>query len=900
MSALPSAPARLPAQLTSFVGRAAELADVCALVGDHRLVTLTGPGGVGKTRLAVQAADALRGGFGGEVWWVDLAPLTDPDLVTVKVARALGLPDRPGRAPLDILVRFIGERRILLLLDNCEHLLDACATLTLALLSGCPELRIVATSREPVGVPGELTWRTPSLSLTEDAVELFRQRARLARRDFVVTAENAATVTAICQRLDGMPLAIELAAARVRAMTLDEIMAGLRDRFRLLTGAARSPVPRQQTLRASVDWSHALLTGPERMVFRRLAVFQGGFDLDAAHAVAGDPDLPRYQLLDELSALVDKSLVAADDSGRRTRYRLLETMRQYALDKLADSGEPDTVRTRHRDYYTALAARLDGPASPDYQQRIGQAEIEAHNFGAAFAWSTERGDVELALRLASSLMQPLWLRGRILVGLKWFESILAGNPTVAPAARARALADKTILDALTGAFGRLDQIEPALTIVRNLDDPSLLARVLTACGATCAFSIELAAPYFTEAIQLTRSAGDDWRLSQTLAWQALSAFMSGDPIAARAAAQEGCELADTVGDGYTSRMCRWSLGMAEWLSAELSSAIAHLDDVAREAAAAHDPVFAAYSLLCLARTLAYRGDVTRARIAADAAVDSAADITGFQQALSRGALADALLAAGDVPAALAASEAAWRECAQLGLLGINAFPLAQVALARGDVDAARRWADDAVAAAPGAHRMTFLAVRVRVAIAQGDAEQAARDAREALGIAAPSSAYLTVPDVIECLAGLSADAGSHRDAARMLGAAQAIRDRTGQVRFKIYDAGYHAAVTALQGAMARDDFADAWAEGAALSTDDAICWVLRGHGERKRPSSGWASLTPTEREVAQLVSDGLGNKDIAARLFISPRTVQSHLTHLYAKLGLTSRVMLAQEWANHG
>ena len=253
----------------------------------------------------------------------------------------------------------------------------------------------------------------------------------------------------ICARLDGLPLAIELAAARVRALSLAEILDSLHDRFRLLTGGARTAVRRQQTLRASVDWSHALLTEPERVLFRRLAAFLGGFDLDAAQAVAGGGEVERYQVLDQLTLLVDKSLVVAEDSRGRTRYRLLETVRQYALEKLGESGEADAVRSRHRDHYTALAALLDAPAGTDYEQRIEQADIEIDNLRAAFGWSRENSDVELALALASSL-QPLWhARGRMREGLTWFDTALADldaqHAGVAPAVRARALADRAVL-----------------------------------------------------------------------------------------------------------------------------------------------------------------------------------------------------------------------------------------------------------------------------------------------------------------------------------------------------------------------------------------------------------------------------------------------------------------------
>jgi predicted ATPase/class 3 adenylate cyclase len=390
----------LPPQLTSFVGRSAQMDDVRQLMGYNRLVTLTGAGGVGKTRMALQVAADVAGQFANGVWYVDLAPITDSDLVPVTVARALGLPDQPGRSAVDTVVRHVGEREMLIVLDNCEHLLDACASLIGALLADCGALTLLATSREPIGMAGEVTWRVPSLSMDGEAIELFGDRARKVLPDFRITEDSSAAVTEICRRLDGMPLAIELAAARVRALSLDEIVAGLHDRFRLLTGGARSAVRRQQTLRASVDWSHALLTEPERILFRRLAAFTGGFDLNAAEVVGGGGDVERYQVLDQLALLVDKSLVVAESAEGRTRYRLLETVRQYAQERLGESGEADAVRTRHRDYYTSMASSLDHLGSAGHERRLDEALIEIDNLRAAFAWSRECSDLEAAFAKA--------------------------------------------------------------------------------------------------------------------------------------------------------------------------------------------------------------------------------------------------------------------------------------------------------------------------------------------------------------------------------------------------------------------------------------------------------------------------------------------------------------------
>jgi predicted ATPase/class 3 adenylate cyclase/DNA-binding CsgD family transcriptional regulator len=891
----------LPVALTSFVGREAELTKLDQLLSGNRLVTLTGAGGAGKTRLAIQVARQLSGEFGDEVWYVDLAPVTDPELVPVTVARALGLPDQPGRSTMDTLSHFVADRQMLVVLDNCEHLLDASATLVNTLLATAPALTLLATSREPIGVPGEVSWRVPSLSLRDEAIDLFTDRARHARPEFVVTDDNAAIVAEICARLDGLPLAIELAAARVRALSPSEILDSLHDRFRLLTGGARTAVRRQQTLRASVDWSHALLTQPERVLFRRLAVFPGGFDFDAAQTVASG-EVERFQVLDLLTLLVDKSLVVADDSGGRTRYRLLETVRQYALEKLGESGAADAVRARHRDHYTAIAAPFDAPAGGDYEQRIEQADVEIDNLRAAFGWSLENSEVELALALASSL-QPLWHPRRIREGLTWFDTALADldakHPEVTPAIRGRALADRAFLGILAGAPASLDQAQQALAIAREVDDPALLVRALTACGYIASFfDAEPARAYLAEAIGLARELGDPWRLTQILAAQAFAAAAAGNPLASRAAAEEGRDLADAIGDPFDACRCRMYLGRALLYQGDLAAAAAQFAAVADRAEAAHDEYFRADSRAMQGAVLAYQGDTAAARAAADAAVEAAAERGGLLAGLAYWALAAAALAAGDAATARNATEAAaqhMRASPQTAAGG--RLYEAQAALAGGDLVAARRWADDAVSTMTGAFLSDALTARARVAIAQGEPDGAERDAHDALAHAAEVEAYLFIPDSLECLGALAGEAGSHREAVRLFGAAEAIREGMGAVRFKVWDTAYEASVAKLRDALGENDFDGAWAEGAALSTEEAIAYAQRGRGQRKRPTSGWASLTPTESHVVQLVSEGLTNNDIATRLFVSPRTVQTHLTHVYTKLGLTSRVQLAQEAA---
>ncbi|MGH3602157.1 MAG: ATP-binding protein [Pseudonocardiaceae bacterium] len=362
----------LPGELTNFIGRGAELAEVGELLGQVRLLTLTGAGGCGKTRLALQAAAGAMDGHLDGVWWVDLARLESATQVPAAVIGAIGLREVPSWGPLDTLVGYLRSRRALLVLDNCEHVLAVCAQLAEALLRACPSLTVLATSRAPLGVPGETAWRVPSMSLPadvqrepvealrgSDAVRLFLDRATQVRPDFRITMANASAIAHICQELDGIPLAIELAAARVRTLASQQIAHRLGDRFHLLTGGSRTAMPRHQTLQASIDWSHELLSKGERTLLRRLSVFTGGWTLDAAEQVCGGDGIDRYAVFDLLTGLVDQSLVTTGEQDAEVRYGLLETVRQYAAAQLTEADELDTVGKRHLAYYVGLAERAE-------------------------------------------------------------------------------------------------------------------------------------------------------------------------------------------------------------------------------------------------------------------------------------------------------------------------------------------------------------------------------------------------------------------------------------------------------------------------------------------------------------------------------------------------------------
>jgi predicted ATPase/DNA-binding CsgD family transcriptional regulator len=897
----------LPVELTSFVGRRDALAEVTGLLQQHRLVTLTGAGGCGKTRLARRAAAGRIDGHPDGVRLVELAPLADPVQVPGAIAAALPVRGPGPGSGLDDLAAAIGDRAPLLVLDNCEHLVRRCAEVAERLLLACPRIRILATSREPLGVPGELTWRVPSLSFPADAhsrseelgrfeaVQLFAERSRRARPGFALTEANSAAVAEICGRLDGIPLALELAAARTRVLPPEQIAAGLRDRFQLLTGGPRTALPRQQTLEASVAWSYGLLSESERALLRRLSAFAGGFCAAAAEAVGPGGGIEPGHVLGLLSQLADKSLILADDEAGG-RFGMLETIRHYAGRCLIEAGEAEVTWRRHFEFFLAAADRRT-ESDDAYRDRL---RADYDNVRQALEWAAGQDDPGLLLGLATRLGAFWSLSIHLAEARRWLRAAVDRGAGADPALRARALGSLAQVASLAADMPTaMAAGTAALELLRQLGDAGGMIVALTSLGSSATIMGELDAgrPYLDEAVALAEETGDQPALAYALALLGRTAVNSAtDRDAGREALRRSLKVAQACGARDAESIAVFLLGVLDALDCRPSDALALLSRALPGLREAGDGFFLSFCLVAMVHSQALLGDFGAAE-AACAELEALGAAMGaarlYFAAEARGWLA---FCRGQWPQAVSAFTEQLSYYASVALRGMFIGSLAWSELLCGQQNTARRRLDDFIDTSDPARTCPALPLAVRALIARGDGDHERAEELACAAVAAsPADAFgrLTVWTCLAVLAAVRADGAGYDVAARLAGAAAAFARDAGLARPPAVRELIDSAAGACRAALGDGRFAEAWAGGKAMTLEDAAAYASRGRGRRGRPARGWAGLTPTELTVARAVADGLSNPQIAERMFISRRTVATHLTSIFRKLGVSSRAELA-------
>lgn len=852
----------LPLPLTPLVGRFREAAEVKRLLREVRLLTLTGTGGTGKTRLALHVAGKLQATYPDGTWWIELSGLTDAALIPAAVAHILGVRGRSGQSLTEAIGDYAESRRLLLILDTCEHLTDGVASFVATLLRSASGLRIMATSREPLRVPGETTYHVPPLQVPQisdetslegiagaDAVRLFVERTRAVNPAFRLTAEIAGEVVRICRRLDGLPLAIELAAARTRAFSLGEISRRLGDSLALLSSdTTRASRPRHQTLRAAIGWSYTLLTDAERVVFRRLGVFAGPFTLDAAEAVCSDrlqqaADVDATEVTAAVGQLVDKSLLIMDaEPGEPAWYRMLDTIRQYAAERLDEAAEVAPSRGRHLEHYLALAEQA-APALRGAEQRIWLRRLlrEQDNIRTALAWAATSGDGPALLRMTSSLwrfwnVEGLWQEGR-----EWLERALSADPTTPDEVRARALFGVGVL-----SWWQRDRaaarrwLDEARRLAEELGERAILADSLRQLGLVAADHQE-----FTEAwglaarsLSLFEEIHDPWGIA---AASRLLGFM--------ASGRSSWRFTDRLDLPLASRYFERSLELARELGDARGIGI---------------------TLDGLALVMLEAGELVRARELAEEARRVLEDLN------DRAQTADAVLTLGRL---------AWME---------------------GDLQRAQRLAAESLALAREVGDLggESPALRLAAAVArdQGDLDRAESLEREALSI---YTRHGNAGGIAGCLEGLGHTACRRRrwkDAATLLAAATATRARFRIILLPSGREAYARSVGIARAALGEATFQGLWNAGLEMTLEQAVAYGTtpaqraRVTANGRKTAEGSVALTAREREVAALVARGFSNREIAEALVISRRTADSHIQHILNKLGFRSRAQIAA-WA---
>lgn len=837
----------LPVQFTPLIGREREVAAVQQLLQrqEVRLLTLTGPGGTGKTRLGLQVAAELTGGFSDGVFFVNLAPISDPELVVPTITQALGVKATAGQPLLDSVSAWLREKELLLLLDNFEQVVEAAVEVA-GLLARCPRLKVLVTSRAALHVRGEQEFDVPPLAVPDpkhfpdlitlsqyEAVALFISRAQAVKPEFQVTNANAPAVAEICVRLDGLPLAIELAAARGKMLPPQALLARLGQRFTLLTRGAQDVPARQQTLRNTISWSYDLLDAGEQRLFRRLSVFVGGATpeaIEALYTTLGDePGL----VLDGIASLIDKSLLRqTEQEAEEPRFVMLETIREYGREALTVRGEVDATRQAHAVYYLALAEAAEQEwEGPQEAVSFARLEQEHNNLRATMSWLLERGEAEMALRLCAALWWFWEWSDYIYEGWSFLERALEGSEEVAAPLRAKALWSAGNLASYLGYFERGEVLcQESLALFRAIGDTKGMGTAVFQLAWVAELKCDFAAARsrYEESLVLAREVGDKSLVAWALSFLAGIAVQQGEYARARPLLEEGLALFRASGE---------KTGVA-------------------------------VSILCLAIMLFAQGDLARARAVAEECLALKREIgTRSAGADVLPVLAEITFYQGDTTTARLLFEktcAFYREVGNERQLALTLSLLAKVIAAQGDLAAARAFYEESLNRGKGVN------------------------------------SNLSSQDTPPALEGLAAVVAAQEEptwAARLWGTAEAQREAYSIPLAPVYRADFEQAVAAARTQLGEQSFVTAWAEGRSMTPEQAL--AARGPVTAtaepqstlptKSPPTYPDGLTAREVEVLHLLAQGLTDAQIAEKLIISPRTVNTHLTAIYEKIQVSSR-----------
>lgn len=913
---------RLPIGVAAFVGRERERAKVADLVADARVVTLTGPGGCGKTRLAVEVAGDVASRFSDGACWVDLQGVGEPGLVASAVGAAVDVHERPEEALTDTLVEQLRARHLLVVLDNCEHLVEACAGLVGELSSACPRLRVLTTSRVPLIVDGEATFEvaplpvpdadavSPSSVAATDAARLFEVRARQVAADFRIGKDNASAVAEICRRLDGIPLAIELAAARARVLAPGQIAAGLSDRFGLLTGGMRGAPARQRTLEASVDWSYGLLDDVQRLALARLSVLNGSFELDAAEGVVGGEGIDNEDVLDLVAGLVEQSLVQVVERQGRARYRLLETIRMYARQRLFEMDDPDRVRGRHLKFHVGLAGRArEGLHGAQPQPWVARLAADLDDLRAAMDWAAETGDLNALVGITEPIVR-FWLERGLSREMHRRLHDAAQVPGAPDDERVRGLNAAAAL-ALSEPASFHRSARQAATIARTADVDSALAvalaqRALSGILSGLSSNEQVEADV-EEALQRAKLCRDASTHAHVLQFAGAALLISRSIDAGYHLFQQDVEVCEA--NDLAFHLPAAHGGALAWLAWS-----GRLDQVRRHARRAVElsrqlgrPGWEAAGLTGLAAAAVLQGDHIRAQdwlCEAQAALGPRA-LEGTHYGMwSRHWRGLSAYASGDLEAARATAEEIVRigrgggsrldEAIGEWLLGMVARSQERHDDARAHLEASRALSTDPRVPHTLGRSLLGLA---ELATEQEDLEEAWELAHDSLEVLGDYGDRVGAAAALETIAGLAVAFGEPERALRLLAASQRFHTDTGIARFRLQAERFDHVRSTAQAAVDPTDATACWDAGGELSLAEAVAYARRGRGGRRRPRTGWASLTPVERDVVRLVAEGHSNAEIGHRLFISPNTVKKHLIHVYAKVDVGGRADLAAQVA---